>query len=162
MTRLTLSVPLKHCTLAFASLLVIAGCSSLTPDANTKQPAAESQPAQTGNTLSLRDIYASDRFQLEPVQPTRWLADGSGYTTLEDNESQSGKDIVRYHPKAKIRDVMVSAEALTPSGSTKPLSIADYQWSNDGNKVLIFTNTKRSWRTHTLGDYWVLDRNSGR
>ncbi|NQV36145.1 MAG: S9 family peptidase, partial [Phycisphaeraceae bacterium] len=29
------------------------------------------------------------------------------------------------------------------------------------NKLLIFTNTRKVWRHHTRGDYWVLDRESG-
>src|SRR5690606_24191503 len=43
-----------------------------------------------------------------------------------------------------------------------PLAIENYIWSADRNRVLIFTNSERVWRTNTRGDYWVLDRESGR
>ena len=33
--------------------------------------------------------------------------------------------------------------------------------SRDEQKVLIFTNSERVWRSNTRGDYWVLDLKSG-
>jgi dipeptidyl-peptidase-4 len=52
---------------------------------------------------------------------------------------------------------MVAAARLIPKGESQPLEIEDYSWSDDGKKLLVFTNTKRLWRENTLGDYWVLD-----
>src|ERR1043165_368229 len=49
-----------------------------------------------------------------------------------------------------------------PPGAAAPLEIDDYAWSKDLSRVLIFTNTKQVWRLNTRGDYWVLDRGSGR
>jgi len=51
----------------------------------------------------------------------------------------------------------VPSKHLIPPGKKIPLSISDYDWSSDGKKLLIFTNTKRVWRQNTRGDYWVLD-----
>ena len=41
---------------------------------------------------------------------------------------------------------------------SSPLSVEDYAFSSDRSRLLIFTNSKRVWRTNTRGDYWVLDR----
>jgi dipeptidyl-peptidase-4 len=49
------------------------------------------------------------------------------------------------------------AEKLIPDGKSKPLSIQGHAWSRDRKKLLIFTNSKRVWRTNTRGDYWVLN-----
>jgi dipeptidyl-peptidase-4 len=51
------------------------------------------------------------------------------------------------------------ASKLIPPGSTNQagLEIDDYDWSADGKRLLIFTNTKKVWRQNTRGDYWVLD-----
>ena len=57
--------------------------------------------------------------------------------------------------------MLISSEQLTPSGDKKPLSIADYVWSDDGTKLLIFTNTRKVWRQNTRGDYWVLNIKGG-
>ena len=139
------------------AIITLSACSNL-----GGQSTADSDKADvTGvSQLTAEKIFASDTFSIDRPAPTRWLEDGSGYTTLEQSNSADGRDIVRYHPETNERTVLVSAEQLTPKGRSKALDIANYVWSDDGDKVLIFTNTKRSWRTHTLGDYWVLDRSN--
>ena len=120
--------------------------------------------------LTLDRIFSSDEFDPEEFGPTRWLEDSSGYTTLEDSEvptedkpppsddeDENPKDIVRYDPETGEREIILPSTRLIPKGETKPLKIDDYSWSPDGNKLLIFTNTKRVWRRNTRGDYWVLD-----
>jgi len=143
---------------AVTAIITLSACSNL----GSTQPDDESKPAEVTGTSQLtpEKIFASDIFSIDRPAPTRWLEDGSGYTTLEQSDSADGRDIVRYHPETNERTVLVSAEQLTPQGRDKALHIADYVWSDGGDKVLIFTNTKRSWRTHTLGDYWVLDRSN--
>ena len=39
--------------------------------------------------------------------------------------------------------------------------MADYSWSEDDTKLLIFTNTLKVWRTNTRGDYYFIDVFSG-
>ncbi|MBU4255171.1 MAG: DPP IV N-terminal domain-containing protein, partial [Acidobacteria bacterium] len=113
--------------------------------------------------LSLERIYQSNEFDAERFGPARWLEDGSGYTILEDSESDAGgREIIRYDPETGGRSVLVSADRLVPPGRTEPLGISDYIWSKDGRKLLIFTNTRRVWRQNTRGDYWVLSLSSGR
>ncbi|RPJ74424.1 MAG: S9 family peptidase, partial [Desulfobacteraceae bacterium] len=55
------------------------------------------------------------------------------------------------------REILVPASRLVPPGAAEPLRIADYLWSPDGSRLLVFTNTARVWRTNSRGDYWVLD-----
>jgi hypothetical protein len=64
--------------------------------------------------LTLERIYDSNDFESEKFGPTRWLEDGSGYTTLEETETpqecnetsscdesddEKPEDIVRYVPE---------------------------------------------------------------
>ena len=93
--------------------------------------------------------------------PVRWMLDNKGYSTLEKNNADGGFDIVRYDASSGARSVLVSSRMLIPEGKTIPLLISDYQWSYDNSKLLVFTNTRRVWRYHTRGDYWVLDMHSG-
>ena len=60
------------------------------------------------------------------------------------------------------REVLISAAQLTPAGAPSPLEIEDLAWSPDSQRVLVFTNTRRVWRTNSRGDYWLLDRRAGR
>jgi dipeptidyl-peptidase-4 len=40
------------------------------------------------------------------------------------------------------------------------MGIDNYEWSQDQQRLLIFTNTRKVWRRNTRGDYWVLDMKS--
>ncbi len=112
--------------------------------------------------LTLKKIFESTEYDAKHFGPARWLDDGSGYTMLEDSsQSTGGKDLVSYDPKTGRRTVLVPARRLIPSGTNKPLAIAGHSWSADRKKLLIFTNTRRVWRRHTRGDYWVLDLAGG-
>lgn len=106
--------------------------------------------------LTLDRIYDSDEFSPQRFGPAKWLEDGRGYTTLEES-SNKGKNIVLYEPQTGKKKILVPSKMLVPEGKSKPLNIADYQWSADGKKLLIFTNTERVWRVNSRGDYWVLN-----
>ncbi|UCG46664.1 MAG: S9 family peptidase [Phycisphaerales bacterium] len=113
--------------------------------------------------LTVERIFANEEFKTEKFGPARWLDDGSAYTTLEDSQTlDEGADIVRYEPRTGRREIMVCADRLVPKGESGPLSIDDYSWSADGERVLIFTNAKRVWRRNTRGDYWVLNLATGK
>jgi len=110
--------------------------------------------------LTLERIYSSDEFRSERFGPARWLKERNGYTTLERSKSnKEGRDIVLYDAESGEREILVPASRLIPKEEKEPLSISNYDWSSDGKKLLIFTNTKRVWRQNTRGDYWVLDLN---
>lgn len=114
------------------------------------------------NTLTLERIYKEKDFTKKRFGPARWLEDGSGYTILEKSQEFSdARNIIKYNPKNGERFILVDASRLIPNGEKNPLKIYDYQWSVDGKKLLVFTNTARVWRYHTRGDYWVLDLDSG-
>lgn len=88
------------------------------------------------------------------------MKDNNGYSTLEANTNLGGKDIVRYDAQSGQRTLLVSAKQLTPAGQSKPLMIADYNWSEDDSKLLIFTNTKKFGGTTPEGitGYWILQQ----
>ena len=113
--------------------------------------------AQTGSTLQLNDIYKNSIYGQKGFGPVRWMKDNKGYSTLEANNEIGGRDIVKYDAKSGARSVLVSAAQLIPQDKKEPITISDYQWSLDNNKLLLFTNTRKVWRYHTRGDYWVLD-----
>jgi dipeptidyl-peptidase 4 len=117
--------------------------------------------AQDESRLTLERVYASRELASDFFGPASWLADGSGYTTVEISRSVRGLDIVKYDPATGSRAVLVPATRLVPKGENEPLIPDDYAWSEDATKLLLFANTVRVWRTNTKGDYWVLDLASG-
>ena len=115
--------------------------------------------AQTATKeLTLENLYRNDILQIQQFGPVRWLKDGKSYAALENNNTTNGQDIVRYEAKSGQRTIMVASDDLKPLQGQAALQVRDYQWSQDDQKVLIFTNTRRVWRYHTRGDYWVFDQ----
>lgn len=117
---------------------------------------------KTLKNLSLDDLYKNNVFHQKGINEVRWMKDNKGYSALEANETFGGKDIVVYDVESGHREVLVSAQRLIPGGKKNPLNIYNYTWSDDNNKLLIFTNTRKVWRLHTRGDYWVLDMKTGK
>ncbi len=120
-------------------------------------PCAAQDAATSRLTL---DRLFNGEFDAAGYGPSWWLED-SGLATLEPAADGRGRDLVRFDPATGERTILVTAQQLVPEGQDQPLPIAGYSFSADGSKVLIFTNTRRVWRYHTRGDYWVLDRQSG-
>jgi dipeptidyl-peptidase-4 len=88
---------------------------------------------------------------------SRWLDEGERYTVLEPSAAHADQsDLVAYETATGKRTILVPAQELTPTGARKPLDVEDYSWSDDGQHLLIFTNSQRVWRSRTRGDYWVL------
>ena len=151
--------------LAFAAVSVsVVACQSTTVKPSTATTRAVENP------LSNERIYKDNEFTSQWHGRIRWLSDGSGYTAVEKSattikneqgKAQSiGKEIVFYDPNTLKRTVLISAEQLTPAGKSKPLAIDNYLWSDDRSQVLIYTNSKKVWRSNSRGDYWVLNLKS--
>jgi len=148
-------------------------------------------PDSDDSKLTLKNIFSRKEFKDENFSRPRWWDEGAYYTTLEkleaveDEEAQatesennaeesadaeSGEEKkdkpevreIHWHDAATGETVLlVSAAQITPADADDPLSIGGYTLSDDRRKVLIFTNTRKVWRMHTRGDYWVLDLDDG-
>ena len=124
-------------------------------------PAEVTAQETDGASVTIDRIYASADFRGDSFGQARWLEDGMYYTTLEPSEAAAGgHDIVRYESESAVRTILVSASFLFPEGAERPLAIHGYEWSPDGARLLVYTNSKRVWRQNTRGDYWVLDLES--
>ncbi|HEX5474167.1 MAG TPA: S9 family peptidase [Vicinamibacterales bacterium] len=142
--------------LAVAAVFVAAGA------LHAQQPAPAQALHEQIDRIFKDHAYAAPRFG-----PARWLPDGSAYAIVErptagSGGAPAGSEIVRYDAATGARSVVVAAERLVPPGQASPLDVDDYAWSDDGHRLLIFTNTKKVWRRNTRGDYWVLDVGTGR
>lgn len=115
------------------------------------------EPEKDVALVTLDRIFDSDDFKGEDAPSVQWSKNG-GYTTLEKPEVKgAGQDLVWHDTGSDRKEILVPAHRFIPSGSESPLSIESYSFSEDGSKLLIFTNSKRVWRTRSRGDYWVLD-----
>ncbi|NLS92538.1 MAG: S9 family peptidase [Planctomycetaceae bacterium] len=117
--------------------------------------AAEEEAAKKADEarLTVERIFASAEFNAQGLS-ARWADDGDGYLTVD------GSSIVRHDAATGNKTVVVSAADLTPPGQSSPLAINGYDFSQSGDRLLIYTNSKRVWRQNSRGDYWVLDRSA--
>src|SRR5438132_696277 len=112
------------------------------------------QQAGTG-LLTLDTIFSYHAKSLDALQ---WETDGNGYLVLEPAAGRGeALDIVRYNAVSGEKTILVSAEKLLPTGASAPLVVEHFDLSPDAQKLLLFTNSARVWRSNTRGDYWVLD-----
>ena len=106
-------------------------------------------------------IFKTREFTGRPLATAQWLDGGASYVVVEPG-SAGQNTVVKYDSATGAkREVAISAAQLTPAGASGPLEIEDLSWSADGQRVLVFTNTRRVWRTNSRGDYWLLDRRAG-
>ena len=95
-------------------------------------------------------------FSTLTAQSIKWTPDGNSYY------QRSGSDIVKTTLPDRTKTTLITAAQLTPEGADKPLRLRNYFFSEDGQKLLIYTNSKRVWRYDTRGDYWILDLQTNR
>lgn len=120
--------------------------------------AAQVTAAETSALLSIDRIFHDKEFEIAEPVPSKWLSGGTQYTTVETSELvPHGFDVVQHDSATGERSILVSAKQLVPDGADKPLEIKDYAWSDDGQFMLISTNTVKFRRYEPLSDYWLLN-----
>jgi dipeptidyl-peptidase 4 len=129
---------------------------------SARQAPAVAPPAAPAGDMIDR-IFGSKEFEPSPVPRAAWIEGGASYVQVEPAGGGHGHDVVRYDSATGAkRDVLITAAQLTPSGRTEPLAIEGLSWSGDGQRALIFTNSRRVWRTNSRGDYWMFDTRTAR
>src|SRR5579871_6054150 len=80
-----------------------------------------------------------------------WSKDGNSYYSVKQ------ADIISTSVIGNKDTVILSKDKLVPAGQTNPLAIRRFSVSDDAQKILIYTNSKKVWRYETRGDYWLYD-----
>jgi dipeptidyl-peptidase-4 len=127
----------------------------LLPTASAQAKKATDPPKSDPSLLTLARIFTSGDFTPERTPAVRWRKHGSSYVTLES--TKGGQRLVAHDPATGKSEVLVPDHWLIPAGEGRPLVIDGYRFSEDGARMLIYTNSKRVWRVNSRGDYWLLD-----
>ncbi len=123
--------------------------------------AQQPSPAGSAGSDMITRIFSGE-FNDRPTPAPHWFEGGRSYISIEP-AAGGGRDVIKYDTTTGMKlEVLITAGQLTPEGAREPLQIEDLSWSKDNRCVLIFTNAKRVWRTNSRGDYWFLDRISGK
>jgi dipeptidyl-peptidase-4 len=120
--------------------------------------ASASSQGDSEMPLSVERIFHDKEFELNEPVSSKWLTSGASYTTVEKSVSTpDGSDIVQHDSATGEATILVDASRLVADGAESPLEIKDYSWSDDGQFMLISTNTVKFRRNESLGDYWLLN-----
>lgn len=113
------------------------------------------KPEPDLSLLTLDRIFSSGDFGGEGGPALQWLTRRGGYTTLKDGA-------ILWHDAASDKtETLAPAHHFALPGGDGSLAIESYSFSDDESKLLIFTNSKRVWRTRSRGDFWVHDIAAG-
>ncbi len=111
--------------------------------------------------LSIESIFDTDRYKVDTFSPN-WENSGGKFVHSKPSTTvTNGYDLVAVDPTNNAETTLVSAEQMIPPDMTKSMPIANHQWAADRTLALIFTNTRKVWRHHSRGDYWLLNRKTG-
>ena len=105
-------------------------------------------------SFALALLLCSFSIKAQPPQGIHWTKDGTGFYE-EVNDSIVKFELPDFH-----KTIIADSIMLQPKGEKRSLAIRNFFFSEDGKKILIYTNTRKVWRYDTRGDYWVLDLSS--
>jgi dipeptidyl-peptidase-4 len=117
---------------------------------------ASAQTRPDPGLLSVERIFSTREFRGQFFGSVRWL-DDSTYTLVEPSANNAGMELVKVDAASGKKSTIVDIAMLTPPGAKEPVSLEEYEWSDDHRQLLIFANSARVWRANTRGDFWVLD-----
>lgn len=103
------------------------------------------------NTFKILIFIYFFSFSFNVEAQVNWTNDGDSYFKLKENQ------LVTYTLPNHDAKTVISKEQLTPTGKSEPIAVAHFKFSEDQQKILLFTNTKKVWRLNTKGDYWVFN-----
>jgi dipeptidyl-peptidase-4 len=115
------------------------------------------QPADTTG-LTLEAIHASRTFSPEPFRGGRWAEEGPVITYIQPADTGDATHLMRYNLETGDSTRVIDGTNLYANDVDRIVPIEDYQFSETGGKVLIYTDSKQVWRANTKGFYYVYDR----
>ncbi len=111
--------------------------------------------AQSADELTIERIFGENAFSTRSVQ-TRWMEDGRHWSAVEQ-DSAGRPELWRIEAESGRKEKLISAAELVPTGAGEPIRIEGHTFSDDGRRVLIFTESQQVWRSRTKGRYYVFD-----
>lgn len=139
--------PGRRLVATVVGVVCLAATLALVPRSAGQEPPA---PEESG-LLTIDRIFASGDLHAEGPPSIRWSDSRPGYTMVSEG------DLAWFDAASGKKEVLVPSQRFVPRGDDRAISVESYALSSDQSKLLIFTHSKRVWRTRPRGDYWVLD-----
>ena len=118
-------------------------------------------PPAAAQQLTLQRIFTTGDFSAGAFYP-QWSADGRSFVVVEADPQTRASDVWTVGIDDGKRDRRLQGSRLVAEGQTAPIDVEDVEWSADGRRALIYTNSQQVWRARTKGTYYVWDEQAGR
>lgn len=122
-------------------------------------PLGHAQQADT-TAFTLDSIYTSDTFSPESFEGGRWADEGPVITYIEPADTGDATHLMRYNLETDEKTRVIDGTNLYAEDVDRIVPIENYHFSEDGDKVLIYTDSEQVWRANTKGYYYVYDRSA--
>ena len=126
----------------------------------TGWPAPAAAQHAEAPSLTLEDIHYSRTFSGSSFQGGRW-ADAGPVVRYIEHADGGATHLVSFNLETDERERLIDGMKLQAEDVGRLVEIEDYQYSADGSKVLIYTDSERVWRLNTKGFYYVYDLADG-
>ncbi|MFQ6609963.1 MAG: S9 family peptidase [Fidelibacterota bacterium] len=110
---------------------------------------------QTREPLTLEELFTTDQFKPNRVENIQWRPDGEAFTFTEKNTTTGFLDIYEHDVKTGESVLLVAGDELTYDA--EKIRMSAYQWTRDGNYLLIAGPQKSIWRHSTQAPYYILN-----
>lgn len=111
--------------------------------------------------LTLEKLFNSPEFSGDFFRGGRWADEGPELLYIESGSENGATSLTRLNLETDEETVLIDGTTLRKSDTGDSLTIESYEYSKDGTKALLYTDSERVWRRNTKGFYYVYDLESG-
>ncbi len=141
-----------------------AGCAATASDpvtAPAEAPVAPRSDAPATGTavkeLTLETLFASPEFYGEGFQGGRWAETGARLLYVDADRETGASSLVELDLTTDGRRTLIDGATLRLPDGDGLIEIEDYDYSADGSRALLYTDSEQVWRLNTKGYYYVYD-----
>ncbi|WP_420454182.1 DPP IV N-terminal domain-containing protein [Rubrivirga sp.] len=122
---------------------------------------AVAQPADGPKRLTLETLFASPEFSGEGFQGGRWAETGARLLYVDTDRESGASRLVELDLTTDGRRTLIDGATLRLPDGDGLIEIEDYEYSADGSRALLYTDSEQVWRLNTKGYYYVYDFGDG-
>lgn len=111
--------------------------------------------------LTVERILTDGELYATTLPELSWTPAGDRFTFVSPGSDQGTTDLLAHDVETGEFSRLVNGADLVPAGEEEPIPIEGYQFSPDGDRLLIATRTEYVWRDRTQGYYYVYDLATG-
>ena len=107
--------------------------------------------------LTIEDIYLSDDLKGEFLNQPQWHPNSKSFTFLKADKTDDITSLWQHDIETGQETIILDGHELTRPGAVEPISLDEYCWSDNGDKILIHTDTASVWRHSQVGRCFIYD-----